>query len=353
MAFEFLNTIYYESVVRDDRDRFEALADALRERLPEVYAHEARFILGWRITNALAQGRVEAVPLMANSMAENAEDHIDEFFNLLDELAYHNQLDALIPATRIAWPQVKNSTKVFGADELAALAVDYLVFQYLSTTETPDSNDPTLLEPIAFYMELEPVLFARFVAGLANQRRITWTMADFEFGPPRSTSSFDWDDEEEVDEDEGRQNLSELTVEFLGYLYHTEHVPYAKGELARAQLYQYLLRRHDGEFEISKPKRISKPKKRRAQHPLCPDRQTMDQFLGGLLGFINPQHYKAVATLELVPAWLRFLESRQLVDAEQREQTLADLRGLHTALFKALTDFPDPTLRQAMERWPQ
>jgi hypothetical protein len=57
--------------------------------------------------------------------------------------------------------------------------------------------------------------------------------------------------------------------------------------------------------------------------------------------------------LELVPAWLRFLESRQLIDAEQREQTLTNLRGLHTTLFNALSDFPDPVLRQAMERWPQ
>jgi hypothetical protein len=37
-AFEMLNTIYYDSVERDERERFDALARDLRERLPEVYA---------------------------------------------------------------------------------------------------------------------------------------------------------------------------------------------------------------------------------------------------------------------------------------------------------------------------
>jgi hypothetical protein len=55
-AFEMLNTIYYDSVERDERDRFDALARDLRERLPEVYACDASFYLGWQITNALVAG---------------------------------------------------------------------------------------------------------------------------------------------------------------------------------------------------------------------------------------------------------------------------------------------------------
>jgi hypothetical protein len=63
------------------------------------------------------------------------------------------------------------------------------------------------------------------------------------------------------------------------------------------------------------------------------------------------QYYKATATLELVPAWLRFLESRRLIDAEQREQTLANLRGLDTEFLKVVKDHSDPGLRLAMEQW--
>jgi hypothetical protein len=70
-----------------------------------------------------------------------------------------------------------------------------------------------------------------------------------------------------------------------------------------------------------------------------------------LLSFINPQYYKATATLELIPAWLRFLESRQLITADQYEQTLADLRGLDTELGKVVNNYSDPALRTALDDW--
>jgi hypothetical protein len=358
MAFEFLNTIYYKSVERNERDRFEALAEALGEQLPDVYAAEAGYISGWRITNAVADGRFDDIPAMANQMAQAAEKNIDQFFNLMDLLAYHNQLATLISATTIAWPQVKDSTTILGIDEFANQATDYIVFNYLTQTTTPDSNDPTLLAQIAPYMDLNLDLFSEYIAGLANQGKHTWTMDDFEFDPPESDTSFGWDDEDEEETvDEGRRNLHQLTVEFLGYLYHQEDIPYAKGALARAEIYEYILRRYDGELEPHEPmikpkggrKRKSGP--RQPQHPLCPDRNTFDHFLADLLHFINPQYYKAATTLELVPAWLHFLESRQLIDAEQREQTLFELRGLDTEFLKAIKDYPDPTLQVAMENW--
>jgi hypothetical protein len=295
---------------------------------------------------------------MANEMAQSAEKNIDQLFNLMDQLAYHNQLAALISATAIAWPQVKDSAKILGIDEFANQATDYIVFNYLSQTPTPNSNDPTLLAQIAPYMELNLDLFSDYVAGLANQRQSTWTMADFEFEPPEFSSSFGWVDEDgEEFVDEARPNLYRLTVEFLGYLYHQEQVPYAKGELARAHIYQYILNRHDGELEPHEPlirpkgSRKHKSAPHRPPHPLCPDRNTLDHFLAELLYFINPQYYKAAATLELIPAWLRFLESRQLIDVEQREQTLFELRGLDTEFLKAIKDYPDPALRLAMENW--
>ena len=41
MAFEMLNTLYYESIEKYERDRFDGLMDTLRARLPDVYAQEA------------------------------------------------------------------------------------------------------------------------------------------------------------------------------------------------------------------------------------------------------------------------------------------------------------------------
>jgi len=364
MVFEFFLDIYPQTVERNERDRFEALAEALREQLPDVYVAEAGNILSYRITNALTDGRYDDIPAMAEAMAANAEAHIDDFFNLLDQLAYHNQLPPLISATELAWPQVKDSTKVFGSEELAQQAVDYLVFDYIRRSSATDGQDPALLAQIEPYMDLNLELFSTYIATISGQQPKAWTLDDFQFEPARQ-NRWDWDDEEDNDDDapdKGRQNLAQLSWEFLHYLSQQEQVPYVKGELARSELYQYIVRRFEGDldqddeplfgiFSQSKRKKRRSPKPRRQRHLLCPDRSTLDRHLAGLMGFINPQYYKAVTLLELAPAWLRFLESRQLISSEQREQTLADLQGLDTELSKIVESNPDPALLQAMANW--
>jgi hypothetical protein len=365
MAFEMLNIIYYKSVDRDERERFEGLVDKLRERLPDVYAHDAHYYLDWLITNALATGRLDAIPKLANEIAATAGENIDTFNNVIDQLAYHGQLAVLVEAMRIAWPRVKDADDIvpWGIQEFAAQAVDYEVFHYLEQHPTPDPQDPELLGNLEFYFEIDQERFARYLALLTGQVKRRWTMGDFEFRPPRERSydPFDEEDEEGESPDEGRQNLYDLSVQFLGYLRREEGVSYTKGELGREQIQRYLLKRHDGELEPRESpfeaagrrgRRQRKRKSRKPRHVLCPDRGTLDRYLGGLLNFINPQRYKAAATLELVPAWLRFLASRQLVDAEERSKTMLDLRGLDTELLKVWEGYSaDPALQRGLESW--
>ena len=85
---------------------------------------------------------------------------------------------------------------------------------------------------------------------------------------------------------------------------------------------------------------------------LCPDRGTLDRFLVRFLSFFSFQRYPAAATFKFVPAWLRFLESRGLIDAEQRSQTLSELRGLATDLRVVWEKHTaDPALDLGIERW--
>jgi hypothetical protein len=365
MAFEMLNLIYYESVERDERESFDELIDRLREQLPDVYAHDAHYYLERRITNALATGRLDAIPTLANEIATTAGKDIDTLNNVIDQLAYHGHLATLVEVMRIAWPQVKDAENIvpWGIQEFAAQAVDYEIFHYLEQHATADPKDPELLKNLEFYFEIDQERFARYLALLTGQLKRRCTMDDFEFKPPRGRSygSFDEEDEEDEAPDEGRQNLFDLSVEFLGYLRREESVPYTKGELGREQIQRYLLERHAGElqpqespFETARPpkRRQRKRKSRKPRHVLCPDRGTLDRYLGRLLNFINPQRYKAAATLELIPAWLRFLESRQLIDAEERSKTMLDLRGLDTELLKVWQGYPaDPALQRGLEGW--
>ena len=91
-------------------------------------------------------------------------------------------------------------------------------------------------------------------------------------------------------------------------------------------------------------------------HPLCPDRVTLDVFLGRMMGMFNSLYHAAAAVFQAVPAWLRFLESRRLDRrgraAEGRErlasgprgsrETLAELPG-RSALAHQEQDWPADT----------
>ena len=53
----------------------------------------------------------------------------------------------------------------------------------------------------------------------------------------------------------------------------------------------------------------------------------------------------------MIPAWLRFLESRQLIEAAQHQATLQELEGLAADLLKVVKDHADPALAHAVEQW--
>jgi hypothetical protein len=362
-AFEMFNVIYYHSVEHDGRDRFDALVATLRERLPDVFASDAHYYLDWLLTNALVAGRLADIPALAREMGLTAGAHIDAFENTVEMLAYHGQLAALVEMMALAWPQVRGSGDIlpWGVDEFTSRAVSYVIFDYLEHTSTPDAGDPELLAAIAPYATADPQRLARYLAHLLGQADQHWTMHDFKIEPHRgSRNRFDDEDEGDGRQDEGRENLYHLSVEFLGYLQREEGVPYTKGELARSNLLTYILARHDGElqpddrpFNGRRPSDKRKPKPSAAQNSLlCPDRATLDRFLVRFMSFFNLQRYPVAATFEFVPAWLRFLESRGLVGAEQRTQTLLELRELAADLRKAWEKYTaDPSLRLEIERW--
>lgn len=144
-------------------------------------------------------------------------------------------------------------------------------------------------------------------------------------------------------------------------------MPYAKGELARSELQQFILDRHSGRLEYQesmlqatqrdldrRQKRRRPPKRefRRYEHVLIPDSERLDRFMSGLLGMMNQLYYRTAAFFEIIPAWLRFLESCGLIDAEARARAIGSLAGLAGTLDRILDKFrADPAPRQACERW--
>jgi hypothetical protein len=365
MAFEMLNHLHQDAVEHGERPRFAELVAALRERRPEVYDEGAHFYLSWRLLDVLAEGPADAVRPLALDLAARAGRQIDVVHRSLEALAYHGHFDVLVEAMRIGWPGVKASPDIlpWGVSEFAEEGAAYEMYDRLEHTASPDPGDAALLERIRFFIEDPDLDFVRrFLADVAGQDVPAWTVDDFALKSRRKKRRDDWDDggEEETPSDDGAHNLPRLIAEFVGYLRRREGVPFSKGQLARGELFQYFVRRQEGDLnprpsmlESALHPRRKLPPPPKPIHPLCPERVTLDVCLAGKVGILSHLPHRAAALFEVMPAWLRFLESRRLIDAATRTKVVASLLPLQKSVLRMWETYrEDPALFRAAERWP-
>ncbi|HEY3230223.1 MAG TPA: SEC-C metal-binding domain-containing protein [Roseiflexaceae bacterium] len=336
LAFEMV------CAIRDNHDRatFADALDTLRAQRPELYQRDIPYYLDWQIADALASGDRSHLPDLAHALAETAGKDLDTFYIAIDRLAYDGQLALVARMMVQAWPHVGEGQDLvpWAPEEFAQRAMDLTLFAHLDQDPDLRPDDPQLLAALEVFAPVDRERLATHIALLTGRDERGWSLDDFAF---QRRARHEWDDEDE-DEDEPRdpaaQRLDDLTLTFLGELYRTQGISLAKGDLARKAIARYIFDRHAGKLEPSdspfdrarRPKGRKTPSvvRRAPTNPLCPDRETLDRFLGGMLNFISPQYYEAAATLELTPAWIRFLETHVLLTTEQRATALDDVRGL-------------------------
>src|SRR5438874_2459653 len=121
------------------------------------------------------------------------------------------------------------------------------------------------------------------------------------------------------------------------------------------------MRRHEGDLDprpsmleqALHPKR-KLPKPPGSVHPLCPERVTLDVHLAGMMGMMNELYHSAAALFQAMPAWLRFLESRRLIDAGTRGKVAEELLPLHSTLLGIWEKYSDdPILYRQGQAWPE
>ncbi len=364
LAFEMFQILHKDAVESGHRTRFAECVSALRERRPEVFDQSGQYSLSWCLTDALAEGRQELVPSLTLELAARAGRDIDMFNRSKEVLAYHGQLDVLVDALRVAWPLVKASDNIvpWGISEFAERGVSHEVYNYIEHTDSPDPADPALLDRVRFFItEPRENDLPRFLGDLTGTSEQEWQADDFSLRPPRKRGRGGWDDEpeEESSPDPGAANLSRLINTFVGYLRREDGVPFPRGEMVRHELFSYFMKRHAGALDpglsmleqIQNP-RAKPPKPPRPIHPLCPERVTLDTHLAGLMGLMSGRYHRAAALFQAMPAWLRFLESRRLIDADTRRKCTAQLVPLHETLLRIWKqDKDDPLLYQQGLAW--
>ena len=415
MAFEMLNDLFGQAAERNERDRFDALTESLRDRLPEVYEEEEKYIIEWRIINALAQGRHETIPSFTGDLARLPGMDIDRWNPVEDRLAYYGHLTTLVEAMRPAWPEVRKSSEIvpWGIDEFSYRAVKYEMLNYITQTASPEGSDPVLHERIEHYYgsDYYKDRIAHYIDIMIGQSAPQWSLGDFNLPPPEEESDDedddDWDDDSDWEEDDEEEdnwddeedeyddnddereieseeeaddgddsserpaktphpaddNLDDLMMQFVRYAHDQEGVSYTKAEMARHEMLSFIHRRHRGSLEYRESmwagmlrreglNREPLKKYKDYKNLLVPDRERFDHFLSGMFHMLGARPYKAAAVLELTPAWLRFLQSQGLIDEDLRKRTLRDLEPLADDLLKIYRrSHDDPALRDAMESW--
>ena len=364
MAFEMLSVLHADAVKSGSRTRFAECVGALRECRPDVFKQGSHYYLSWCLEDALAESRQEVVPSLARELAARAGRDIDIFNHACDRLAYHGELPVLVEVLRIAWPLVKSSDNVvpWGISEFADNGVSHEIFDYLENTTSPDPADAALLDRIHFFIEEPRENYLReFISDLTGNSGREWQVNDFALRPPRKRDRDDWGDDEEPKRrtpESGAINLSRLISEYTGYLRREEGVPFPRGELVRQELYRYFMRRHTGDLD-PRPSMLEQamhpnrklPKPPRPAHPLCPERVTLDVHLARMMGMMSGLYHSAAALFQAMPAWLRFLESRRLIDAGTREKVIAELLPLHASLLRIWEQQDDPLLYRQGQAW--
>jgi len=342
MAAELLDAIRQGAEQHDDWNAFEILIRAFQECLPDTFDESAACCISWLIDERVAHGRLGDLAPLARELAAHAGDAIDSFDLTLDSLAYHCDLATLVEVMRIAWPGIKSSDEIlpWGVEESADRAFRYEMLWHSGQATSPRPDDPALTERLEFYVDpIKQDSVTTFVLSVSGQAQ-------------RIALDAHWENE----------SCEPLCLQFLGHLIREEGVAAGKADLGCENLCSYLLKRLNGRLEQSpdlyapgrrprKRKGKARRMQRRAVHVLCPDTKTLDPYLAQQLDFFSARYHTVAATMEIIPAWLRFLESRQLVDSREHHGTLRDLAGLQADLLRLWNNHPgDPSLHPASER---
>lgn len=319
------------------RTRYAELIEQLRCEAPDIYHGSRAFYNSNLINDAITDGRWEAIPELLGVFAENPEEEINLFFDIIDKLMYHGQAPVLLDTMRQIWPETSESDKLtpWGMDRFREVLLTLNFFNYLETQESPRVDDPALHEALSPYGELEDEWLEQAVRYLTAPAPSAWEPADFG---------------EEVDADRLSVNITALLFEFMADQYRQAGVPFSKGELTREQLTDLLLEQSgqppemDGTGRtVNRPSRgIGGPKEPAPTRPpscLVPRRALLDPLLGNLFDFFGARPYLAGCLIESLPAYLHFLARLGLIHPSEMDDTLAALRPLAGEVYHALDNY--------------
>jgi SEC-C motif len=366
VAADMIGTIESAMITAGRRERMEEIVEQMRQRRPDLYLDLVPSLAEMRIVTALLANRPDEVRRLGLELAEVGHENPELYHSVLKCLAYHGQLALLVEMLHVSWPKLKENDDLLAweLNEYAYTGAVYEMFTEVDRDPAATTISPSLRERLHCYFEApNEASIENLWKRITRQTNQVWSMSDFEFARrPTKRDTYDNDDETDEDDepelwhDPARDRLWDLTVTFLVEARRQGTVSWTRGELARQELMRYLLKRFDSELE-PRPGLLEKSRQKQPKAParpanlLCPDEATLQQFFVDLLHPLSMSTYQVAATFELVPAWLRFLESRQLLSSELHQQTLKAMEPIRASLAKLWANkLDEPSFSQELVR---
>jgi hypothetical protein len=344
-CFELFNGLHDSCQHLKDRQVFKKLTQRLKQEYPDRYKNKFGYLLQSLIQDALIEeDKTEAGKLFLE-FADNADADIDAFNRILDQMAFHGDLDLILSALHNGWEKIKDSSRIvpWGVAEFGHLAAEYEIFKYISEVSNPDSTDPNFLRNLNKFINPDVENLKNYLSHITGTSAKEWNLDDFNYqikkmrrkkgnGQPKKK------EKKRLSIETFTSNVHNFTNEFLRYLTREEGVSFPKAEIAKSELRQYLLKRAEGglEEEPSLFEKMMQPELKDKEKPppsfhhiLCPDKKTLERFLGSRLSFFSFRIFRVAIFFESIPAWLRFLESKGLIEHEMQRKTVSSIYELY------------------------
>jgi len=351
-CFELFNGLHDVCQHLDDRQVFKKLTHRLKQEYPDRYKNKLGYLLQTLIQDALVdENKTEADSLFLE-FADHADADIDVFNSTLDQMACHADLDLMLSAMHRGWDKVKDSSEIvsWGVSEFGNLAAKYAIFKYISEVSDPVPTDPVFLKNLEKFIDPDVEILKTYLAHITGSSGKEWQLDDFNYqieprrrkkgkGKPKKK------EKKRLSLETFTRNVHNFTIEFLRYLTREEGFSFPKAEIAASELREYLIKRAEGELEeepslfekMMQPELKNKKKPPPSfDHILCPDKKTFDRFIGSFLSFFNLRLFRAAIVFESIPAWLRFLENKGLIEYAMRLKTGSSVYELYGALRNIL-----------------
>lgn len=334
MVFEFFLELHRDALQRGLESRFVQLVRHLHSECPDVYQNEISDLFGWTFPLLSPSDRDEFLPDFIEDLIAHGPRDISPFLNNVDMLAALGESSLFNRVVRSTQEAIQEADLFeWATDHFRGTYLDTFLFEAVDKMSADERQEQERISALFAVHphpdELQEEHFTAYAGRLAGKRS-SWKPDDFAV----HTSG------RKADRipDTTLEHLTDLCQEFLAHLRWEKRVPFVKGQLGKAELWRFLANQ-----EISSPRKKTRGKSRRkaldgplppAVLPLAPDREQLDEYLYGLMTFMSFQPYKGIVLLELIPAWLEFLEENNLIGSEERAASLRSLRDLAEAVQK-------------------